>query len=385
MTDHTDLATLPDAHLNPVQRERSVAIVRDAPPQQQATKLMPNEQAGFLMLSSENWSALRQQCTELVEDRALHSSIDTAGKAMVIGMKAIEMGIPLTAAWSGMRIIDGEVTVLGKLALRMIQQRVLAAGGVCQPLPVAKGQDAKEAGWRMARPGEEPRDYWFTWEDAERAELTMIRKRDGGSFPAPSYKKYPDRMLSWRAFAKGAAVTFADILQGCLLAEEMEHKDPAFILTQEREHDALRPAPSSGGRSFHDSAPPRAELGKGHPEVRAVCELVEAYLERHTKLHAHEAPAQDAEDGATEAWYKQVRREKWHELTKQCVRREGSAPTLDEAKMMQTILNGNLRVMDEELQNRALTAAHDAQKAADPDEERQADQPGGGSPPAGTT
>lgn len=369
-TDESSLvSTSPDAHLNPSHgQRRQIALVSQDSVSPAAGRLQPNEAAGYFMLAPETWDSLERQCTALVQGQALHSSISTPAKAMVIAMKGIEMGLPITAAWSGMRIIDGEVTILGKLALRLIQQRVVEKGGVCRMLPVPAGEDSKRAGWAMARPGDPPVEFWFTWEDAERGGLLKVRKRDGTWIETPAYKKFPDRMLAWRALAKGAAVTFADILQGCLIAEEMSHKDPEFLVTQE--HEASTPA-VSGERTFHTSAPPRVELGKGHQEVRKTSQLVEEFVVRLAELET--VP----EDTTEEAWYKGARRDKWADLTDRCVR--GTAPTQEEAHMMQELLKADLRYLKEAILNRDLMAAHEAEKAKHEDDAGP-DQPLGGSP-----
>ena len=348
----------PAAHLSPAQGSPH-ALPVPAPPVRQIivdpTRLQPHEAAGYLMLAPDSWRLLKEQCTELVRAGALHSSIDTAGKAMIIGMKAIEMGVPLTAAWSGMRIIDGEVTILGKLGLRLIQQRALPLGGTCSRIPVPPGEDKQRAGWLMGRPGEDPQEYWFTIEDARTAGLLRMKTRKNEWIDTPAWSKYPDRMLPWRALAKGAAYTFADVLQGCLLNEEMNHKDPEFIVTQEVAHHGENPGP---GPTFQDGAAPRREIGKDHPELLKVKELVNTSVSGYLRLYPTHP---DASDMSTAAWYKLLRRDRWQHLTDRCVK--GDAPTQDEARLMQEILCDEITRLKEEIRNQELGAAHEAEKA----------------------
>lgn len=358
----TSLSLSPDAHLGAAPRRAPQLSVVDPLGGPDAVMLRPNEAAGYLMLGSDQWAQLKEQCTMLVEDGALHPSISKPGRAMVIAMKAIEMGIPLTSAWTGMRFIDGEVCLLGKLALRLIQQRAVSRGGICKPIAVAEGEDWERAGWLMGRPGEEPTEYWFSMADAERAGLLTYRTRDGEVRKTSAYEKYGNRMLRWRALATGAAYEFADILQGCLLVEEMEHKDPGFIAAEARggsRQKAQRPS-STQKPSFHTGAEgrPRYELTREHPEVDRIVRLVHQFAVLYSRLHS-------AGDTDREACYKEARRKKWDDISERCIR--GKAPTQDEARCCQQILTDDIRRLNDAIRSAELEAAHAAQKAEDAD------------------
>jgi hypothetical protein len=360
--DTTALSPSPDAHLGPARGQRPLALVDERAPAGHV-KLHPNEAAGYLMLGSAQWEQLTAQCEMLVQGNALHRTINTPAKAVMIALKAIEMGIPLTAAWTGMRFIDGEVCILGKLALRLIQQRIVSQGGQCSPIPVPPGEDWERAGWTMARPGETPREYWFTMEDARRAQLLTYRDKNGQEHETLSYKRYGNRMLRWRALATGAAYEFADVLQGCMIAEEMEHKDDAFIARerherQRREAAEKRMAASSRASSTSADPPGRRELSRDSAAVERIVALIHQFASLYSQLHSDD-------DTDRDACYKDARRDKWADITERCIR--GTAPTQEEARCCQQILEGDIRSLKDQIRTVQLNKAQAAEKEKDDD------------------
>lgn len=340
---HSDAG--PDDHLLPSSRRpptQALARPSASAVALDAARLQPNEAAGYLMLASDKWQLLQAQCTELVKGGALHSSINTPAKAAMIGLKAIEMGIPLTAAFSGMRFIDGELALLGKLVLRLIHQRAVPGGAVCRPIRVPPEEQHLKAGWLMGRAGEDPEEYWFTMEMAKRADLLRIYSRKtnngaGGWIDAPVWKRYPQRMLRWRALAEGASYVFQDICQGCLIAEELSHKDPEFLEAQATE------AERGSAPTFSQGAPVRQELSKGDDRLAELSDLMSEYATKRSQLAGLQGDTLD--DG----WYDRVYDAKRSDLCDRCVR--GRFPTAGEANTMKQILHDELRVLNEQLTN----------------------------------
>lgn len=330
----------------PARRDLVAAPTATVSVPNQPALMHPNEAAGFLMLGTENWALLKAQATELVEGGALHRSIDTPAKAAMIGMKAIEMGIPLTAAFSGMRFIDGELALLGKLVLRLIYQRALPLGATCRPIPVS--DPLVEAAWEMGRPGDEPQTFSFTMEDAKRAGLLRIYSRKKNAWiDTPAYQKYPDRMLPWRALAKGAAYIFQDICQGCLLVEELSHKDPDFLEQQAIEADKNNSS-ASASPTFADGMPERIELRKGHPRLANLSDLIS----EHTTLSSQVASLQGHEIG--DDWYDDASQHKRKDLCKRCVR--GRYPTEGEVRTMEGILGDEIKALKREVTNLTIAS-----------------------------
>jgi hypothetical protein len=310
----------------PGQLDRSQQIAAQGSPIVDLSALQPNEAVGYLMLSPQHWTNLCAQAEQLVSGQALPKSIRTPAQAAAIGLKGIEMGIPFLSALAGMRPIDGEICVLGKLALRLIQQRAVSQGAICDPIPVPYEEQAQRAGWKMARPGKEPQEFWYTIEQAEKAGLLRIRNKGGEWIDAPAWKNHPERMLRWRALAAGANYVFADILQGCYIAEELEHRDPAWIdgqLVEAGEAPAHRPGPS-----FHDKPPEREEIDDKHERSRALLDRVNTYAELLT----------DVVDGESESdRKKRVARHRgdiWKDILGRHKAPEGKRPTLAEVDAM---------------------------------------------------
>lgn len=338
----------PDAHLSPVQRQAGRSSALELP--SAGGQLRPNEAAGYLMLEPVRFNALMAQCEIMVAGGGIHYSIDTPAKAAAIALKGIEIGIPLMAAWSGMRIIEGEITVLGKLALRLIYQRAVPMGATCKRIAVPEAEKRLRAGWLMARPGNEPTEYWFSMEDAKAAKLLQIYSRKQQKWiNTPAYEKYPERMLPWRALAYGAAYEFPDILQGCLLAEELDHKDPEFIDAQLVA--AGETPPERKSPSFPDLKTERVELDRAHPEVVACSELITAHAGQIVRCLIIKGEVLDDLDAIAEAT-KLARRELWAELAETHI--GGQAPTFGEARTIQGALAERIRRHKDVIRNLEL-------------------------------
>lgn len=317
------------AHHNgaPAALEHQRSAAAQGSPVVDLAALQPNEAAGYLMLSPTHWTNLCQQAEALVKGGALPRSIDTPEKAAAIGLKGIEMSIPFFSALAGMRLIDGEVCLLGKLALRLIQQRAVPQGGVCDPIAVPPEEQKRRAGWLMGRPGRQPQEYWFTIENAQNAGLCRIRNKRGEWIDAPAWKNYPERMLRWRALAYGANFEFADVLQGCYIAEELEHKDPQWIDAQ---LVSAGHAPAHEQRpSFYDKpGPQRAEIGKQHEAAERLAERVTAYADA-----AFESKDGESEDDRAQR-YRAFKRGVWKGILNKFLPDGAEKPTAEEAEEM---------------------------------------------------
>jgi len=165
-------------------------------------------------------------------------------------------------------------------------------------------------------------------------------------------------MLPWRALAYGAAYEFADILQGCLLAEELDHKDPEFIDAQ---LVAAGETPSSTPKpSFHDLKTERVELDRDHPEVAACSGLIgeHAYQLVRCDTLRGEGPADD--EASIAAAVKVHRRALWAELADAQIR--GQGPTFGEARMIQGALTERIRRHRDVIRNLELAQLEAAER-----------------------
>jgi len=74
------------------------------------------------------------------------------------------------------------------------------------------GKDDWTASCTVKRKGQDPITQTFSWAEAKRAELTS----------KDPWKKYPRRMLAWRARGYAFRDTFPDVLSGCYVAGDRD-------------------------------------------------------------------------------------------------------------------------------------------------------------------
>jgi hypothetical protein len=166
----------------------------------------------------------------------------------------------------------------------------------------------------MERPGWEPKEFTFTWEQAAAAGLTT--KKDS------AYTKYPARCLKWQAASEGAQEMFGDVLGGLYFQEELDvhaalyasHEDPSSPKI-----GVPRPADPD------DSVEPTEE----HPKISRVKELLtKAAMSR----------------GATDNTAETLRKEIYREALTACEinLKKGAQPTLPQLDIMIAYLEGTL-------------------------------------------
>ena len=189
----------------------------------------------------------------------------------------LELGIRPIQALSGMMIVNGRVSVWGDLALALI----LASGEVEE----FKERSAREAlekgeGWcRIKRKGHDAIEHRFSREDAKKAGL------QGKAGP---WSNYEGRMLQMRPRSWAIRDTFADILKGLSIVEEVrdiETEAPivAAMLKMPQRKGAAAPAPSPAAALPVSSAAPAAPALAPAPAAngngntwRGVIEKIEA-------------------------------------------------------------------------------------------------------------
>lgn len=140
---------------------------------------------------------------------AVHQSrlfgVASAEQAQMIMLKGYELGLPLTAAFEVIQVIQGKPALTPRGALALIQQ-----SGLLASMQIEEKPDACSV--TMTRSN--PRFTYacaFTIEDAKRAGL--IR-------PDSAWQGYPANMLRWRAIGFCADVVFPDVLAGMKRADE---------------------------------------------------------------------------------------------------------------------------------------------------------------------
>lgn len=139
---------------------------------------------------------------------AAHASrlFGTSGpeQAMLIMLYGHELGLPMTAAFSNIYLIDGKLSIAPKLALGLIYQSGLLVKfdvqeqpGSCTVTMQRKGQSA----------------YTLTY-TLEQAKKTGIVK------PGSAWDKYTENMLRWRAIGFCSDIVFPDVIAGLSRADE---------------------------------------------------------------------------------------------------------------------------------------------------------------------
>lgn len=145
-------------------------------------------------------------------------------------LTARDLGVSLTTAVREFHVIDGKVTCSPKVRMAMVRQQGL---GKLWPDP---GNDRREATWygeRYDQPGIRFH-VCYTWEAAEAAKLTG----------KDNWRKYPERMLSWRALGYLLDDAFSEVGTGIYSPDEMgavtdENGEPLIDLDNT---DPLTPA-----------------------------------------------------------------------------------------------------------------------------------------------
>lgn len=173
----------------------------------------PQELVTSLMLDKESFQ-------RLLDTAGLFAESGIAGKGTREALAAkilygLEYELTPMEAIQNIDFIDGQLSMRGRLALKLIQSRT--RGTVCElihdPRNVPNGHEG-HATWLMGRTPESAQEFKFGLEDAKRA----------GLMSKHSYQKWAADMYVWRAFARGARIKFQDVMSGAYIHEEMQHK-----------------------------------------------------------------------------------------------------------------------------------------------------------------
>lgn len=139
---------------------------------------------------------------------AAHASrlfgVSSPEQAMMIMSKGYELGMPVTAAFELIQIIQGKPTLSPRGALALVQ-----ASGLLEQMEIKEG--AGTCTVSMTRRG--GIDYSLTWtlEDAKKAGIIK---------PDSAWQSYPANMLRWRCIGFVIDVLFSDVTGGLKRADE---------------------------------------------------------------------------------------------------------------------------------------------------------------------
>lgn len=266
------------------------AMARVGPVQEENVVPIQNR-ASSLMLHGAQWKVLLEQCQTVYKSGIVPSGFKTAEQLAAVALWGLEIGIPPMRAWQGAYMAKGKLGMKADLARALILER--APGATIELMTYTETKVV----WRMARPGGKPKDFEFTMEQAQKADLTTYWDKDAQERKAnQNYKKWPRQMLAARAFTMGANLLFPDILQGASIAFELEDgevvvetvsdpsKNDEVTVVQQEE-----PPTTETGAPPENAPPPgaaepvtwdvkrgstRAELPKEAPELNTIREYM---------------------------------------------------------------------------------------------------------------
>jgi hypothetical protein len=139
---------------------------------------------------------------------AVHQSrmfaVASAEQAQMIMVKGYELGLPLTAAFEFVHVIQNRPTLSPRGALALIQQ-----SGLLAEITIDDKPDACTV--MMRRVNGFSYTCTFTLDDAKKAGLVK---------PDSAWTAYQANMLRWRALGFAADIVFADVLAGMKRSDE---------------------------------------------------------------------------------------------------------------------------------------------------------------------
>lgn len=152
-----------------------------------------------------DWQTMREQASALVRSGFLPRAVDTPEKALALMQTGRELGIGPMQAIRTIHIIDGKPVMAAELIAGLVLSRhrgaTLRVVNTTEKLCVVVA----------ARHGQEPTEFRWTSEDAQRAGLT---NKD-------NWRKYPRAMLRNRCLAEAARGIFPDCTMGLYDPDEL--------------------------------------------------------------------------------------------------------------------------------------------------------------------
>lgn len=148
-----------------------------------------------------NMGEALQLATAVHESGLAPNSLKSPQAVLVAMLRGMEAGLPPLAALSHIAVIQGKPSLDGDAMLALVEQ-----SGQLDAMK-EHGNDKSATCWARRRGGRE-REFTFTIEDAKRAGLA-----------GDNWKRYPQRMLRYRALGFVMRDLFPDVLLGMSAAE----------------------------------------------------------------------------------------------------------------------------------------------------------------------
>jgi hypothetical protein len=148
---------------------------------------------------------LATQMAPIVHASRLFGGIASPEQAAIIMIKGYEIGLPMSAAFEFIQMIQGKPTLIPRGALALIHQ-----SGQLADMTIEETANACTV--TMRRRNGVTYTCSYSLDDAKRAGLI----KQGGA-----WEMYPANMLRWRAIGFCADVVFPDVLAGMKRADEL--------------------------------------------------------------------------------------------------------------------------------------------------------------------
>lgn len=173
---------------------------------QELATVRPQVSAMSVLPSSGEWNQMVQIAETIVKSGLAPQDVKTPQQALVIMLKARELGVPPMQALSTIYVVKGKPTLSSDLMVALLRRE-----GHKVWVTVTSDKVCTMRGHRL---GEENRtvEITFTIEDANKAQIT-------GS---PTWKNYPAQMLYARCSARICRMLAPDVLAGMYTPDELQ-------------------------------------------------------------------------------------------------------------------------------------------------------------------
>ena len=149
------------------------------------------------------WQTIEAVAPAMYKSRLF--GVSSVEQASAIMLKGFELGLPLTASFEFVHVVEGKPTISPKGALALIYGSGFLAG-------IKIEGDANACTVSMKRSNGV--DFTLTWTMADARKAGLVK-------PKGAWETYPANMLRWRTIGFVADVVFPDVIGGLKRADEL--------------------------------------------------------------------------------------------------------------------------------------------------------------------
>lgn len=241
------------------------------------TELVQRESAAISF--ARNLPQMREMAAVFAAAHIVNPALKTNEEVLSVMLKAHELGISLTYALEKMSVINGNITMEAEMMLALIYD-----SGKLADIEIRETHDRCTVTMERRATHGSPK-LRFT------AEFTLQEASLAGLLSKDNWRKYPKRMLRWRAIADAARVVFPDVLGG--LATQYETPLESASSVVEAEYTTAQPAEIAENAAqphAENPAPQHTEAAQKRPYPASI--LQRALRSRSAKMQSDVPPAQ---------------------------------------------------------------------------------------------